>query len=77
MTEDENESVSGIYSKFWRITLVIVAMLLIFAGPTYGFYALVKVLKIHYLVSVGGGIIMFVVGMALMVFLIRKKMITV
>ena len=37
MTENEEiENVTGIYSKFWRITLVVVAMLLIFAGPTYG-----------------------------------------
>ena len=37
MTEnEENVNVTGIYSKFWRITLVILSMLLIFVGPTYG-----------------------------------------
>ncbi len=78
MTEnEENDNVTGIYSKFWRITLVVVSMLLIFVGPTYGTYALVKVAKIHYLVSIGIGLISFVVGMALMLFLIRKKLITI
>ena len=77
MTEnDENEDVSGIYSKFWRITLVILAMLLIFVGPTYVPYIMVHILKIHYLVSIGTGFILFVLGMASMLFLIRKKIIT-
>ena len=58
MTEnDENVNVTGIYSKFWRITLVVVSMLLIFVGPTYGPYVLVKVAKIHYLVSIGVGLV--------------------
>ena len=35
MTENENVKVTGIYSKFWRITLVVFSMLLIFVGPTY------------------------------------------
>ncbi len=78
MTEnDENVNVTGIYSKFWRITLVVVSMLLIFVGPTYGTYALVKVAKIHYLVSIGTGVILFILGMASMLFLIRKKLITI
>jgi hypothetical protein len=77
MTEnEENTSVTGIYSKFWRLTLVIVSMLLIFVGPTYVPYAMVKVLKIQYFVSIGAGIILFIVGMVLMLFLIRKKLIT-
>ena len=78
MTEnEENVNVTGIYSKFWRITLVILSMLLIFVGPTYVPYAMVKVLKIHYFASIGAGIILFIVGMVLMLFLIRKKLITV
>jgi len=78
MTEnEENTSVTGIYSKFWRITLVIVSMLLIFVGPTYVPYAMVKVLKIQYFVSMGAGIILFIAGMVLMLFLIRKKLITI
>ena len=77
MTEnEENENVTGIYSKFWRITLVVVAMLLIFVGPTYGVYALVRLVKIDYFASIGAGIVLFIVGMVFMLFLIRKKIIT-
>ncbi len=78
MTEnEENENVTGIYSKFWRITLVILAMLLIFVGPTYVPYIMVHILKIHYFVSIGAGFILFILGMASMLFLIRKKLITI
>ena len=78
MTEnDENENVTGIYSKFWRIVLVLFSMILIFLGPTYVPYAMVHVIKIHYFVSVGAGFVLFIVGMALMLFLIRKKLITI
>ena len=78
MTEnEENTNVTGIYSKFWRITLVVLSMLLIFVGPTYGTYLMAHVLKIHYLVSIGAGLILFIVGIALMTLLIRKKLITI
>ncbi len=78
MTEnEENVNVTGIYSKFWRITLVVLSMLLIFVGPTYGTYVMVHILKIHYFVSIGAGLILFILGMLLMLFLIRKKLITI
>ena len=77
MTEnEENTSVTGIYSKFWRITLVILSMLLIFVGPTYVPYVMVHIIKIHYFISIGVGLILFIVGIVLMLFLIRKKLIT-
>ncbi len=78
MTEnEENTNVTGIYSKFWRITMVILSMLLIFVGPTYGTYTMVKLLKLHYIVSIGIGFILFIIGMLLMLFLIRKKLISI
>jgi hypothetical protein len=78
MTEnEENVNVTGIYSKFWRITLVVLSMLLIFVGPTYVPYAMAHVLKINYFASIGAGIILFIVGMVSMLFLIRKKLITI
>ena len=75
--DEENVKVTGIYSKFWRITLVILSMLLIFAGPTYVPYVMANLLKISYLASIGVGFILFVFGMVLMLFLIRKKLITI
>ena len=78
MTEnEENENVTGIYSKFSRITLVVISMLLIFVGPTYVPYAMMKVAKLNYFVSIGVGIVLFIVGMVFMMFLVRKKIITV
>ncbi len=77
MTENENLKVTGIYSKFWRISLVIVSMLLIFVGPTYVPYLLANVLKADYIASISVGFVLFIAGLGLMVFLIRKKLITV
>ena len=72
-----NLKVTGIYSKFWRITLVVLSMLMIFVGPTYLTYILANVMKIDYFASIGVGFIIFIAGMGLMAFLIRKKLITV
>lgn len=77
MTEDENVNVTGIYSKFWRIALVVLSMLLIFVGPTYVPYIMVNVIKVNYFASIGAGVVLFIVGMGFMMFLIRKKLITV
>ena len=49
-------------------------MLLIFVGPTYGHIRSGESLKIDYFASIGAGLVLFIVGMALMVFLIRKKL---
>jgi hypothetical protein len=46
MTENnENVQVSGLDSKFMKIALTIVAMLLIFVGPTYIPYLLADILQ--------------------------------
>jgi hypothetical protein len=77
MTEDNEEiQVSDIESKFTSITLTIVSVLLIFIGPTYIPYLLADVLKLEYFASIGIGLALFVVGLVMLVFLIRKKVIT-
>jgi len=63
-------------SKFWRIFLVIVAALLIFAGPTYVPYLLWDVLNVDYVASIVSGLVLLIVGLVLMWYLIRKKVIT-
>ena len=73
---EDNVNVGGMYSKFWRIIFVTISMLLIFAGPTYVPYAMVQI-NIDYVASVGVGFILFIVGLAFMLFLVRKKIITV
>jgi len=73
----ENISIGGfdMSSKFWRVFLVLVTVFLIFAGPTYISYVLSNVLKINYIASIVTGLVLFVVGLVLMMFLVRKKII--
>ena len=75
MTEnDENVQVGGslLDSKFWRIMLIIIAVFLIFVGPTYIPYLLSDIL----IASIVIGAVLFIVGIIVMLFLIRKKVIT-
>ena len=78
MTENNEEvTVGGSFldSKFSRITLIIIAVILIFVGPTYIPYLLSEILKVDYIASVAVGAVLFIVGLVLLVFLIRKKVI--
>jgi hypothetical protein len=63
------------YSKFTKIAFIIVSMLLIFVGPTYVPYVLTQV-NIDYAASAGVGTVLFIVGLAFMWFLVKKKVIT-
>jgi len=74
--EDNNVGRFNVSSKFWRVLLMIAAVLLIFAGPTYISYLLFDILKVNYVASVVSGFALFIVGLLLMWFLIRKKIIT-
>ena len=75
---DENNAVDrfGVNSKFMRIFLTIVSVFLIFAGPTYVSYLLSDVLQVNYVASVAAGLALFIAGLFLMWFLIRRKIIT-
>ncbi len=72
----DNENAGMMNSKFWRTSLLIVSVLLIFAGPTYVPYLMSDVAGIDYFASIGVGVVLLVVGLFLMWFLIRKKVIT-
>ena len=73
----ENVSVGGfdMSSKFWRVFLILVTVFLIFAGPTYISYLLSNILKIDYIAAIVTGLVLFLAGLGLMVFLVRKKII--
>jgi hypothetical protein len=78
MTEnDENQTVDSglVSSKFWRTLLTIVSVFLVFAGPTYGIYALAVLLKVNLAASFITGFILFAVGIVLMRYLVQKKVI--
>ncbi len=75
MTENESVGIIDLESKFWRTSLLIVAVVLIFAGPTYVPYALSDVLKVDYIASIVTGGVLLIVGLVLLWFLARKKVI--
>jgi hypothetical protein len=75
MSEDESAGMFNMDSKFMRTTLVIVAVLLIFAGPTYIPYVLSNILHLDYFASVIAGLALLVAGIGLLWFLIHKKVI--
>lgn len=76
MTENENTGILDMESKFWRTTLLLVSVVLIFAGPTYVPYLMADIAHIDYIASVVVGIVLLAVGLVLMWFLVRKKVIT-
>ena len=75
MAEDESSGMFDINSTFMKTTLVIVAVLLIFVGPTYISYVLNGVLGVNYVASVLAGLALLIVGLVLLWFLTRKKII--
>jgi len=82
MNEQKQESKSrnpiriDLSSKFWRTFLIVLAVFLTFAGPTYVVYALLTVLKMNYFVSMASGFALFMVGLVLIWYLIRRKVIS-
>ena len=72
--EDGSVGKFDINSKFWKTLLTIVAVALIFLGPTYMTYALTA-LNVAYLTSLLIGIAAFAAGIALLIYLIMKKVI--
>ena len=63
-------------SKFWKIFLVVLAVFLTFAGPTYVVYALLDVFDMNYFVSMASGFALFLVGLVLIWYLIKRKVIS-
>jgi hypothetical protein len=76
MAENESTGMLDMNSKFWRTTLLLVSMVMIFAGPTYIPYLMADIAHIDYVVSVVVGVVLLAVGLVLMWFLVRKKIIT-
>lgn len=63
-------------SRFWKIFLILLAAFLTFAGPTYVVYVLVNTLEINYVASMGSGFVLFLVGLALIWYLIKNEVIS-
>jgi len=79
MNGDDDEKSSGWFdlsSNFWRTILVVIAALLIFVGPTYLVYLLSHHFKVNYVASAVLGVALFLIGLALIGYLARKKVLT-
>ena len=80
MTEEERKIVTEdktrFESQFWKAFLVVLAAFLTFAGPTYIFYVLQSVLDLNYFISMGLGISLFITGLILLWYLIKRKVIS-
>ena len=61
-------------SKFLKTLLVLTTVFLIFAGPTYISFLLSEVFQLNYLASVVIGFSLFLVGLFLIYFLVRKRL---
>jgi hypothetical protein len=77
MAKEEQKSGSSfnLSSPFLKTLLTVLAVLLIFAGPTYIVYVLLHVLELSYLISMGCGFALFIVGLVLLVYLIKSEVI--
>jgi hypothetical protein len=78
MVENDESNIDrfDVNSKFMRVFLILVSVFLIFVGPTYISYVLFDALKVNYVASVVSGFALFIAGLLLMFFLIRKKIVT-
>ena len=63
-------------SRFWKTFLTLLAVFLIFAGPTYVVYALTNVLNMEYMLSMLSGGVLFIVGLVLLWYLVKNKVIS-
>ncbi len=77
MKEEDSkiQNLSGSSTKSWKAFLVLLAGILTFGGP-YLVYVLSHVLDLNYVASMISGFAMFIVGLALIVYLIRKNLIS-
>ncbi|MEM3581581.1 MAG: hypothetical protein QXQ64_10070 [Candidatus Bathyarchaeia archaeon] len=81
MSEDRGERGGGktarfdLNSRFWRVLLTLLSALLTFGGP-YLVLVLFRALDLSYVISVISGLIVFLIGLTLMLFLIKRKVIS-
>jgi hypothetical protein len=79
MTEGAKEAKSsrfGTSSRLMKTLLLVIAAFLIFVGPSYFVYVAVNVLDLSYAVSMGSGIVLFCVGLVLLWYLVRSKVVS-
>jgi hypothetical protein len=75
--ERENKRLSGLNaeSKFLKTFLVLLAVFLVFGGPTYFVYLAINVLNLDLAIAALSGFVLLIIGLALVRFLMRRNMI--
>jgi hypothetical protein len=75
--QKDKRTLLDLSSKFWKTFLVVLAVFLTFAGPTYMVYVVfLKILKMDYILSMASGFALFIVGLVLIWYLIKRKVIS-
>ena len=74
MAQEKHEAKTGVLAKFSTTLLVLLGALFSFGGP-YLSYLLIS-FEINYAYSIILGLVLFLVGLTLIVYLVRKRMIT-
>lgn len=62
--------------RLLRTFLIILTVFLVFAGPTYVPYMLINVIEMDYIISMASGFCLFIIGLVLLIYLVRKKIIS-
>ena len=79
MTTDSDEAVEAqgfLASKFGKTLMVILSVILIFAGPTYIVYGLYVILGLSLVPSFVVGFVLFAVGIVMMWYLVKQKIVS-
>ena len=74
MAQEKHEAKTGVLGKFSTTLLVLLGALFSFGGP-YLSYLLIS-FEINYAYSMILGLVLFLIGLALIVYLARKRMVT-
>ena len=72
----DNILIADLNSAFWKVFLIILAAFLMFAGPTYLVLILINALNVNYGVSMIIGFILFLLGLSIVFFLTKRKIIS-
>jgi len=76
MTEEKQQIKPGMLeSKYWKVVFTIIAAVLTFGSP-YLVYVMTSALDMGWFISIGSGGVLFMVGLVLIWYLIKKKVIS-
>ncbi|MCJ7767218.1 hypothetical protein MUP79_02355 [Candidatus Bathyarchaeota archaeon] len=76
MTQEKQQTRPGMLgSRYWKVVFTVIAAFLTFGSP-YLVYLMVHALKMGWFISIGSGGVLFVIGLGLIWYLIKKKVIS-